>query len=237
MKKITLITALFLGWYIANAQTKNFIDQPYLEVVGSADTLITPNEIYIKINIQEKDTRDRISVEEQELKMVNALKSLGIDIEKNLTTNDMASNFKSYILKGKEVVKSKQYLLKVADAVTVSKVFIGLEELEISNSSIDRVDHSDLENYRNQMRQKAMQNALTRANALTKPLNQKIGPAIHVADNENYNLGNQLQGRLAGVNISTIKIRGAASLNVANIEFEKIPVATNIQVKFILGIN
>ena len=123
-----------------------------MEVTGNADTLVTPNEIYIKVIITEKDTRDRISIEELELKMYNALKALGIDVDKKLTTSEMASNFKFYILRKKDVIKSKQYILRVDDAVTASKVFIELENLGISNTSIERVDHSGLESIKNQMR-------------------------------------------------------------------------------------
>ncbi len=101
MKKLTLLVFLLSTIHFANSQTKNFIDQPYIEVSGSADTLVTPNEIYIRIILSEKDTRDRISIEDLELKMVAAVKGLGLDTEKDLTTSDMTSNFKFYLLKSK----------------------------------------------------------------------------------------------------------------------------------------
>ena len=124
-------------------------------------------------------------------------------------------------------------MLKVKDAVTASHVFIKMEELEISNTSIDRVDHSDLETIRNTMRTNAIANAKARAIALTKSLNQSVGLAIHIADVENYN--QQLQGRVAG-----IQIRGATTLqndaykDLPKIDFEKIKVTANINAKFIL---
>ncbi|GEO11116.1 hypothetical protein SAE01_36120 [Segetibacter aerophilus] len=196
--------------------------------------MVTPNEILIKIFISEKDRKDKTSVEQLEIKMFNTLKTLGIDVENNLTTSDMSSNFKFYFLKSKDVIKTKQYLLKVGDAVTASKVFIQLEDLGISNTSIDHVDHSELENIRNIIRTKAVANARTRALALIKPLNQNIGPAIHIADNEAYNVNQQLQGRVAGVVVTGYSIRGKASDELPKIEFEKINVTTNINVKFIL---
>ena len=235
MKKLKLITLFVLTFFVGQTQTKNFLDQPYLEVAGNADTLVTPNEIYIKISITEKDTRDRISVEELELKMYNALKNLGIDVDKNLTTSDMGSNFKFYFLKSKDVMKSKQYILRVSDAVTASKAFIELENLGISNTSIDRVDHSDLESIKNRMRSKAVENAKARAVALTKPLNQTIGPAIHITDNEVYNTSNQLRGRLEEVVVVGYGVRKQSGVDLPKIEFEKIKVATNINVKFMLN--
>lgn len=235
MKKIQLLILLSLAITTVSAQTKNFIDQPHIEVTGSADTLVTPDEIFIRIIITEKDTRDRTSVEELERKMVAALKALGIDTETALTASDMASNFKFYFLKSKDVLKTKHYTLKVGDATMASKVFIQLEELGISNTSIERVSHSQMEQLKNGIRSRAMENAKTRAQALVKPLGQTIGAAIHIADTEVYNLGNNnSRNQLQEVVITGYAVRGVSSIQQPQIEFEKIKVATNISVKFIL---
>lgn len=233
MKQLTILALLLFTIFTANSQTKNFIDQPYIEVSGSADTLITPNEIYIRIILSEKDTRDRVSIEELEQKMVTALKGLGLDTEKDLTTSDMTSNFKFYLLKSKDVIKTKIYTLKVTDAVTASKVFMKLEEIGISNTSIEKVDYSDLDRLKNEMRTKAIIDAKKRAIALTQPLNQSVGVAINIIDTDN-NLSQQLQGRVAG-----IQIRGISSFNdkyedLPKIEFEKIKVTASVNAKFIL---
>lgn len=232
MKKLTFLAFMLVSVLFCYSQTKNFIDQPYIEVSGSADTLVTPNEIYISIVLSEKDTRDRVPMEEQEQNMVTALKSLGLNTEKDLTTSDMTSNFKFYLLKSKDIIKTKLYTLKVTDAVTASQVFIKLEEIGISNSSIERVDHSDLDNLKNAMRTKAIVNAKARAIALTNPLNQGVGLAIHITDSEN--ISQQLQGRVAG-----IQIRGYGTLRenykeLPKIEFEKIKVTGSIHAKFLL---
>ena len=234
MKKLTLLVFLLSTILFAKSQTKNFIDQPYIELSGSADTLVTPNEIYIRIILSEKDTRDRVSIEDLELKMVAALKGLGLETEKDLTTSDMTSNFKFYLLKSKDVIKTKIYTLKVTEAVTASKVFMKLEEIGISNTSIERVDHSDLDNFKNRMRSKAMIDAKERAIALTKPLNQTIGFAIHIIDTDN-NLSQQLQGRVAGIQIRGLNsIQSDGYKEMPKIEFEKIKITANINAKFIL---
>ena len=50
MKKIVLLLTLtFCG--VNFAQTKNFIDQPYLETTAKVDTLVTPDQIYLSIYI------------------------------------------------------------------------------------------------------------------------------------------------------------------------------------------
>ena len=229
MKQINLTLFFIALVFAGQAQMKSFIDQPYVEVAGSADTLVTPDEIYIKINISEKDTKNKTSVEELERKMFDALKAMGIDVEKNLTTSDLSSNFKTYFLKSKDIMKSKDYMLKVKDAVTATKVFIKLEDLGISNSSIDHVDYSKMEEMKNIMRTKAIENAKLRAIALTKPLQQGIGPAIFISDNEVYPI--RPLAREAKLNLYEATDSAQA---LPQIDFEKIEVSSNVNAKFIL---
>jgi uncharacterized protein YggE len=233
MKHFALVTLLLLSGLFAYSQTKNFIDQPYIEVSGYADTLITPNEIYLRIQLSEKDTKDRVSIEELEQKMVAILKSLGIDIEKDLTTSDMTSNYKYYLLKNKDVIKTKVYTLKVIDAITTSLVFIKLEEIGISNTSIERVDHSNLNSLKNRMRTKAIIDAKERADAMTKPLNQTVGAVIHIVDIDNT-VSQQLQGRVGGIQIRGINSSFSNKEEMPKIEFEKIKVTGTVTAKFIL---
>ena len=234
MKRILITTGLFLAiTATVFGQTKNFIDQPYIEVAGSADTLVTPNEIFIKIIITEKDTKNKVSVEEQENKMITCLKALNIQTEKYLTTSDMLSNFKSYFLKQKDILKTKEYLLKVSDAATVSKVFVELETLEISNVSIDKVEHSDYEKIKNECRTKAIESAKTKAISLTKPISQSIGNAIHILEND-VKVDNFLEGRLAGIAVVGYGTQRKENFESPKIEFEKIKISASVSVKFIL---
>ena len=126
-------------------------------------------------------------------------------------------------------MKSKEYMLKVSNAVTASRVFIKLEDLGISNTSIDHVDYSDMEGMKNLMRTKAMENAKARAFALTKPLNQEVGPAIYISDNEVYMV--HPMERQAGI---VLYEKPSLAQDLPKIDFEKIKVTSNINVKFIL---
>jgi len=57
MKRFSLFFCLILLFLFGTAQSKNFIDQPYIEVNGTADSLVTPDEIFIKITISENDNK------------------------------------------------------------------------------------------------------------------------------------------------------------------------------------
>lgn len=225
---IGLLLLFFSSKYVIS-QTKTFIDQPYVEVNGSADTLVTPDEIFIKIVISEKDTKDKISVEEQEKKMLTSFALMKIDIEKSLTVNDMSSNFKFHRFREKDILKTKEYVLKVSSAEWVNKVFAGLENIGLSNVSIYKVQRSDLEYLKNICRMKAVKNAQAKAIALAVPLQQSIGNAILITDNE-PNFVYPLY--------RTMSVGAVADANQENnesiIDFEKIKIEASVGVKFLL---
>jgi uncharacterized protein len=239
MKFTKLSILFFLTAVLASAQTKTFIDQPYLEVEASADTLVAPNEIYLKINLNESDFKDKISLEVLESMMINVLKSTGINVEKDLSIATMSSNFNYYAFKPRSVAKSRQFDLKVSDASTAAKVFLELEKIKISNTRVYKVDHTELQFFKKLMLSKAMLLARERAVAMTKPFNQSIGAAIHITDSKpqtpitdfpqrNYH---ELAVR------SKFDLAGASSedsLPNTNIEFEKIKVTQTVNVVFLL---
>ncbi len=216
---------------LSSMAQKSFLDVPYIEVNGYADTLVTPNEVFIKIIISEADTKDRISLEELERKMVAGLKQLGINTEKELTTSNIQSNYRYYVLKQKDVLKSKEYTLKVGDAVTATKVFMKLEELGIANTQIEKVGHSEIVGIRNSCRTRAILNAKDKAIALTKPINQNLGPALLISDYSNEGDGQVQVERTGNVRMM---MAGAETAELPQIDFEKIRVTLTIAVKFLL---
>jgi uncharacterized protein YggE len=229
MKKIGLILMVLFVTNGVKAQVKSFLDMPYLEVNGNADTLVTPNEIWISITVNESDVKNKISLEDQERKMVAALKALGINTEKNLVTSGIQSDFRFYVLKQKDVMKSKEYKLMVTDAVTATKVFIKLEEIGIANASVEKVGHSEMEKIRNTCRSNAILNARQKALALTTPVGAGLGSLLHVADysGSDNGLGNVLMARVRGISTMADKEE-----ELPQIDFEKIKVSMNIQAKF-----
>lgn len=232
MKKIGLLLIIGLLFLKGYSQEKNFIDQAYLETNAIVDTLVVPDRIYLSILITEKDTRGRTSVEELENRMNTKLIALGIDTKKQLTLSDVTSNFKSYFLKGKDVLKNKAYTLLVYDAKTAGKVIVGLESIEISNVHLNKMEYSKIEELKIELKQKAVLKAKMQAESMLKPLNQKIGKALFISD-LNSNITNLLQGKAAG-----IQIRGynsnykAREYQPVDIEFEKIKIESAITIKF-----
>jgi hypothetical protein len=107
MKKLAFRLIVVLSGIVGNAQTKNFIDQPFIDTTAKVDTLVAPDRIFIKIILQESDSKGIIAIEDLEIKMEKSLKKLGVDSAKDLKVSDMSSNFKKYFLKKKTFKKTK----------------------------------------------------------------------------------------------------------------------------------
>lgn len=222
-----LITLLLITSLTSYAQSKNFIDQPYIETTARVDTLVIPDRIYLSILITEADTKGKTSVEKLENKMADKLKTLGIDIEKQLTLTDLGSNFKKYFLRKVDVQKDKEYTLLVYDAVDAGRVIMGLESIGISNVNLTKTEYSSLEKLKIDLRQRAVMTAKIQAEAMLVPLDQKLGHALFISD-LNTGVQNRMAERMVRVQMS----KEADEDQPIEIEFEKIKIESTVNVKF-----
>jgi hypothetical protein len=212
---------------------KNFIDLAYVETNAKVDTLVVPDKIYISINLNEADSKNKKTVEDQEKLLEITLKKLNIDTEKNLSLLDFSSNFKNYFLKGQNIIKSKMYSLLVGDAIIAGKVLAELESVGISNVSIERTEYSKADELLLELKSKAVEKSKLTAERLAKPLNQKIGKAIYISDINS--ISNALQGQAPGVQIRGMSsIYGARASNPIYTEFQKVKFEVEVNVKYIL---
>ena len=233
MDRVIVLIVLILAMNFANGQPKNFIDQPFVETTSKVDTLITPDRIYLTILISEKDTKGKQTVEELEKLMVDKLKEIGIEIDKQLSLSDLSSNFKKYFLRKQEILKAKFFELLVYEAKTAGRVIYEMEGIGISNVDLERTEFSKAEELRLELKTKAILKAKRQAEAMIKPLNQSIGKAIFISDDKT-DIVNALQGRVPG-----IRIRGLRTMDkeydAIPVEFEKIKIESEVQVKFIIN--
>src|SRR5687767_2976433 len=95
MKKITFISFLyFCSLTGINGQGTENQSRPHIEITGTSETEITPDEIYITIMLQERmEGKEKLLIEKQEQDLKQNLKELGIDIS-NITLNNFVADFK-----------------------------------------------------------------------------------------------------------------------------------------------
>ncbi|MBD0833032.1 SIMPL domain-containing protein [Aestuariibaculum sediminum] len=216
---------------------KNFIDQPYIEVTGNVETEITPNEIYLNILINEDDKKGKISVEDQENEMISVLKSLSIDLDKNFSILDFDGFYNKKFLGTNEVSKAKRYELIVNNGETLAKVYDALDRIDISNISITKTSHTDIEKFKREAKLNALKIAKEKAEDYAQAINQTIGKALLIQEQASPSI-NTLSGYANGV-----VIRGASALygsKAATIKFEDLNlkpliISAQVMAKFILN--
>ena len=227
MRTFILGTALLFSLSLYAQAEKNFIDQNYVEVTGHSEMEIAPDEIYMKILVNEKDVKGK-TLAEIEKSMISKLQEIGIDVTKDLVVKDVSSNFKNYWILKTDIVLSKEYQLRVHDAKTAGRVIVELQKLGISNVSIDHIDNSKIEDFRRQVKVKAIQSAQEKAQALSEAIHQTIGRAIYIQE-LNYNPYNYMQAKTLNMTV-----RGTADNTSVepDIEFQKIKLDYSILVRF-----
>jgi uncharacterized protein YggE len=211
---------------------KNFIDLNYIEVIGKSEMEIIPDRIYIKVNLNEKDTKNKISISELEKSMITTLQGIGIDVTKDLLIKDISSNFKYYLLTKNAILLTKEYQILVRDAKTAGQLFIDLEKIGISNVSIENLDNSNIEQFRREVKINAIKAAKDKAESLTKAVNQNIGRALYIQELDNSSEGLR--------NSNSIKIRGISSgiygsnapSPALDFDFEKIKIEYSVLCRF-----
>ena len=226
--KYFFITLLFIqSLAYAQQSEKNFIDQNYIEVIGKAEMNIDPNLIYIKIELNEKN---KINIQNKEGELIQKLTELGIDIKKDLAINDLSGSFRSYLFTKNEVLSRKNYVLTVRDGKMAGKVFYELDKLGVSNFSIERVDHTEIEKFRREVKVNAIKVAKEKAADLCQAINQELGRALFI----------QEIGMYIPTNANRVTMRGASSVGASpdlkvrelDLDFEKIKLEYSILCRF-----
>ena len=232
MKKSFLIFVMFFVWNLFSAQ-KNFLDQPYIEVSASVDTLVVPDRIYVSITLNEADSKNKKSVEEQEKQLETILKKLKINTDKDLSVLGYSSDFKKYFLRGQNILKTKKYSLLVRDAYTLGNVIISLEEAGISNTEVEKVEYSKSKELLLELKSEAVKRSRITADKLVKPLNQKVGKALHIYANGSQDMyGEELMVfQRGGVPGGASKIYASEEF-LRKLDFQKIKFSTTVYVKY-----
>lgn len=219
-----------LAWHFSDAQAfeKNFIDQNYIEVTGLAKIELVPDEIFVNVTISEKDNKGKEPMEQLERKMLSKLKEIGIDTKKDLAVLDVTSNFKDYLLKKTDIFTGKTYQIIAHDGRTVGRLFQELEKLNISNISIEKLDHSEIEKYRREVKVQAVKEAKEKADAMTAAIGLSTGKALYIQEIDDYYIPRPMM-KTANYEMS---VRQDAAMEVPDIDFEKIKLEYKVIVRF-----
>lgn len=237
MKKIIfftmLLTSTLVKAQINSSTPQSLPEKDVIEVTGTVEEEIMPDEIYVKITIREKmDSREKITIEQQEEKLKTAVIGAGIDI-KNLSVSDLSADYIRVRWNKKDVMSKKEYVLKTTNTTQLKLFYKELDKIDIEEADIYKVTHSKLDSIKKAVRIKAIKAAKDKATYLLTSINENVGKCLLVQEQSSY-YANENNNRNVNARymISNEAYSNKTSNNDDEIGFKKIKVSYSIFCKF-----
>ena len=203
----------------------------YIQVNGRAEKEVVPDEFYLSVVIDERDSKGKISVESRQREMIAALRKQGVDVEKQLKVANLSSEF----FKKNTSVATAKYQLKLGSAAEVAKVWQALDALGISDVAIQRVSHSAIDRLKEEVRVEAIRNAQQSARTLAEALGQTIGKCFYIWDSNNDIVPAYYNHAVTVRSMKMMDAAGAAEVaDEEPLDFKTIKLQYGVQTKFVL---
>ena len=158
-----------------------------INVTGSAELELVPDEIYLQIDLTEYDKKGvgKVTIEQIKQRFLTAMQSLGLtDKEISLSSASGYTNQYWYLRKRKkenpDMKATVSYWVKVKTPQQIDQVVDKLDDEATSNFFIAKVTHSKLKEYREQLKIEAIKAAKIKAEKLASAVNEKVGVAVTI---------------------------------------------------------
>ena len=232
MKARILYMTAILGMAVsfgASAQVAGETFNSYIEVSGYAEQEVAPDVFYIRIVIDEQDSKGRYSLEDQEKEMIKTLRGLGIDTDKRLTRLSLSSTY----YKRKSNLATGTYQLKLDGSELVAKALSVLDKLGISDVAFTKAEYSGIDSLKNEVRCQAVRNAREQAQSMAAAVGQNIGRCFYMYAGQSGNAILYAQPRMTK-SMMLDASNGLGMEEEESVEFNNIKVSANVNAKFIL---
>lgn len=229
MKRVILLLAAVLLAVGVQAQDPSEQAFPsFVEVSSRADRDVAPNQVFLSITINERESKGRITVEEQERDMVAALKALGIKTNLYLRVSDMSSS----LLKRNQAVTTKTYQLKLNEVALVGDVYTALNEIGITTINIEKVTNTNMDSIQNELLVEAIQNARANAKLMAEALDQTVGKAFYIYTHDA--MVSTVRNEMNDGVVATFAMKRIDAPEPVVTELRMMKVSVNVRVKFVL---
>lgn len=185
-----LCAGLLAAASFTQAQTSQPITvQPFvkkIDVTGAAEMEVVPDRIFFSISLREyfKDKdKDRVDIEVLEKQLVAAVRDAGIPKEnfqiENITGNRWHWNGRK---KPTDFLESKRYVLELSDLAKIDPILSKIEPKGIEYVNISRYDHTKMEQFRKELKIKALQAAKDKAGYLVQSVGEQLGGILEIQE-------------------------------------------------------
>lgn len=239
MKKILFSILLLASVCGATAQTsENLPRQKVINVSGSAEMEIVPDEIYVQVTLREyaKKGAPKTDIESIRNNFIKAALALGIpetdiSVQGYQGWNGNYWWYKKNNKKNPDMMASITYQVKLATTRKMDELVSKLDDEATENFSIARVSHSKLQAFKKELKIEAIKAAKEKAAYLAEAIGEKVGEAIII--NEPNEINNYPQPMYANRMMKANMAEDLAAPE-ANIDFKKMKLQFEVSVTFAL---
>lgn len=232
MKKSLFILLLISNLLISQNNIKNDLSQPTIDVVGKAIVKTIPDEVTIKVQLENKGKDPQLLKQKNDIIINDILFFLnGISIlEKYVKTTYLRLNKNyDYQTKSYNYVASQSISIFLTDLNSYELLMNGL-----MNRGINRVDgilfsSSIVNELKSEARKKAIENAKMKAKEYAGVLNQSIGKAVSISEFSNKN-NDSFSYKSGPMQSSDAPVANQQTISIGEIE-----IVSKVNVSFLLN--
>ena len=228
MKSITLLLVIILITGVVRSQNTNLETLRFIEVTGSSELEIDPDEIRFEIGIEEywkeefekrtefKDYKTKVPIMEIESQLLTELAKIGIQKE-NIVVKEVGNYWRN---RGKEFMISKQLEITLFDFRKVEDITSTINTRGINYMTIKELKNKNIANFRKQVKIEALKAAQTKAAYLLESINKQVGDVISITELNERNDSGGSQNALSNMVMSTSDISGIESVKKIKLRYE-----------------
>jgi len=234
-----IIALAIILWAVAPGMAQSPDNQPVkkIEVYGSAEDEITPDEIYFSITLKEymDENKEKVSIDKLERELYNAVRKIDIPEEDFQIENVFGYNYdwqwRDKKKDRQDFLAQKQYRIKFAELRKINRLFEYLDPKGIQNANISGYSHSLIEQYRRDLKIQALRNAREKADYLLKGIGEERGSVLEVQE---INQNNQQPVFYKARGMAMNESANMALATSPNINFQTIKIKSGVRAVFII---
>jgi uncharacterized protein YggE len=185
MKHLLFFTTLFFAISLSAQNTESV---RFIEVRGSSEMEVQPDEMMLSITIQEyfeeefqknkepKDYKTKVPLAKIEDDLIKSLSKAGIEKD-DIRVRGMGNYWRQ---QGKEFLFSKQLEVKITDFTKVNQLSSLIDGKGIRSLNVGQMSHSELEKFRRQVKTDALKDAREKATYMLESLGEELGEVLSI---------------------------------------------------------
>ena len=189
MKFFTVVLVAGLLCAVVPAQAQEPV-VPYIEVTGTSEVTLVPDEIHFIIEIKEyweeefekrakpEDYQTKVALEDIESGLRSALHGLGIT-DKDIRTQEVGDYWRE---RGRDFLVAKQFDITLHDFNKIDEIIGAVDTRGINSMRIGELKHKDMAQYHRQGKIDALLAARAKAEYLAEALGAILCDAIRIVE-------------------------------------------------------